>query len=127
MIFIIILIAVAVQTKPVQNWLVNAATNKLSKEFGTTVSVKSVDFSFFNIHVDNRDKHLFRPRNLDFEVVNAFRNVHKISNVFEFDVRKIIAVACRTARHSSFDIHINRQIWNQMHQSQPRFACHPRL
>ena len=48
MIFIIILIAVAVQTKPVQNWLVNAATNKLSKEFGTTVSVKSVDFSFFN-------------------------------------------------------------------------------
>jgi hypothetical protein len=40
--------AVAVQTDTVQNWLVNIATNKISKELGTQVSVKSVSFSLFN-------------------------------------------------------------------------------
>ena len=49
MIAIIIAIsAIAVQTTTVQNWLVGIATNKLSKELGTKVSVESVDFSLFN-------------------------------------------------------------------------------
>jgi hypothetical protein len=38
----------AIQTTPVQNWLVGIASNKLSKELGTKVFVKHVDFSLFN-------------------------------------------------------------------------------
>jgi hypothetical protein len=40
--------AVAIQTDTVQNWLVGIATNKISKELGTQISVKSVSFSLFN-------------------------------------------------------------------------------
>ncbi len=36
------------QTSIVQNWLVGIATKQLSKDLGTTVTVKSVDFSLFN-------------------------------------------------------------------------------
>lgn len=42
-----IAIVVAVQTKPVQNWLVGIATKEISKQLGTTVSIKSVDFNLF--------------------------------------------------------------------------------
>ncbi|MFY7965156.1 MAG: translocation/assembly module TamB domain-containing protein [Chitinophagaceae bacterium] len=45
---LIIILSIAVQTDTVQNWLVNIATNKISKELGTEVSVKSVSFSLFN-------------------------------------------------------------------------------
>lgn len=38
----------AIQTTPVQNWLVGIASKKLSKELGTKVTVKHVDFSLFN-------------------------------------------------------------------------------
>ncbi len=37
-----------VQTTLVQNWLVGRASARLSKELGTHVSIKHVDFSFFN-------------------------------------------------------------------------------
>ncbi len=40
--------AIAIQTNTVQNWLVNIATNKISNQLGTKVSVKSVSFSLFN-------------------------------------------------------------------------------
>ncbi len=38
----------AIQTSPVQTWLVKQVTNRLSKSLGTTVRVKKVDFTFFN-------------------------------------------------------------------------------
>jgi len=47
-ILLVIIIAIAVQTSIVQNWLVDITTKKISKQLGTTVSVKSVDFSLFN-------------------------------------------------------------------------------
>lgn len=37
-----------IQTKPVQNWLVQQATQRLSKELQTKVEIKHVDFSLFN-------------------------------------------------------------------------------
>lgn len=37
-----------VQTRPVQDWLVGRASARLSKSLGTHVSIKHVDFSFFN-------------------------------------------------------------------------------
>jgi hypothetical protein len=43
-----LLLIIAINTKPVQNWLVHFATEKLSKQLGTTVTVKKVDFSLFN-------------------------------------------------------------------------------
>lgn len=45
---IIICLWLAIQTTPVQNWLVGIVSNKLSKELGTQVSVKHVNFSLFN-------------------------------------------------------------------------------
>ncbi len=39
---------VAVQSPPVQTWLIGKATNRLSKDLHTTVSIRHVDFSFFN-------------------------------------------------------------------------------
>jgi|GEM_PF-61699 len=45
---LLLLIIVALQTEPVQNWLVHMASNKLSKELGTEVSIKHVSFGFFN-------------------------------------------------------------------------------
>lgn len=45
---IIILLAIAIQTNTVQNWLVGVATKRLSKDLGTKVSVKSVSFNLFN-------------------------------------------------------------------------------
>jgi hypothetical protein len=37
-----------VQTNPVQNWLVGRASSRLSKSLGTRVTIKHVDFSFFD-------------------------------------------------------------------------------
>jgi hypothetical protein len=44
----VLLLWIAVQITPVQNWLVGIATKKLSKELQTEVSIKHVSFSFFN-------------------------------------------------------------------------------
>lgn len=38
----------ALQTTPVQNWLVKKVTNRLSRDLHTTVSIKHVDFALFN-------------------------------------------------------------------------------
>lgn len=50
----LILIAwLAIQTAPVQNWLVKKVTNKLSKDLNTVVKVGRVDFSLFNkLHLE---------------------------------------------------------------------------
>lgn len=48
LIALILLAWLAVQTTPVQNWLVGKVTNKLSKSLGTTITIKHVDFSLFN-------------------------------------------------------------------------------
>lgn len=45
---LIILTYLAVQTTPVQNWLVRQITHKLSKNLNATVRIKHVDFSLFN-------------------------------------------------------------------------------
>ena len=42
------LIIIALQTSPVQNWLAGIATKKLSKALGTEVSIKHVSIGFFN-------------------------------------------------------------------------------
>lgn len=45
----LILVAwLAIQTSPVQNWLVDRVTGKLSKSLGTSITIKHVDFSLFN-------------------------------------------------------------------------------
>jgi len=44
----VLLLWIAIQLTPVQNWLVGIATKKLSKELQTEVSIKHVSFSFFN-------------------------------------------------------------------------------
>ena len=48
MIVFITILSFALQTAIVQNWLVNIATNKLSKDLGSRVEIKSVSFNFFN-------------------------------------------------------------------------------
>ena len=45
---ILIVTALAIQTSPVQNWLVGIATKKLSKDLGTKVDIKRISISFFN-------------------------------------------------------------------------------
>ena len=45
---LVLLLWIAIQLTPVQNWLVGIATKKLSKELQTEVSIKHVSFSFFN-------------------------------------------------------------------------------
>ena len=45
---LILLSWLAIQTTPVQNWLVRQVTHKLSKNLNATVRVKHVDFSLFN-------------------------------------------------------------------------------
>ena len=39
---------IAIQTTPVQNWLISIATNELSKELGTQVKIKHVSFTLLN-------------------------------------------------------------------------------
>jgi hypothetical protein len=48
LIALVVLVWVLIQTTPVQNLLVNQVTRKLSKDLKTTVSIKHVDFAFFN-------------------------------------------------------------------------------
>ena len=48
LLLLIILIWLAIQTSPVQNWLVGIATSKLSKAIGTEVRVQEVGISFFD-------------------------------------------------------------------------------
>jgi hypothetical protein len=48
LLLLIIAIYFAIQTTPVQNWLVNKVTNRLSKDLNTKVSIKHVDFKLFN-------------------------------------------------------------------------------
>ena len=48
MVVFITILSFALQTAIVQNWLVNIATNKLSKDLGSRVEIKSVSFNFFN-------------------------------------------------------------------------------
>lgn len=48
LLLLIIIMALAVQTATVQTWLVDMAAKTLSKELGTKVSVKSVNFSLFS-------------------------------------------------------------------------------
>jgi hypothetical protein len=45
---LILLAWLAIQTSPVQNWLVDKVTGKLSKSLGTSITVRHVDFSLFN-------------------------------------------------------------------------------
>lgn len=45
---LIILAWLAIQTTPVQNWLVKQVTGKLSKNLHATVRIKHVDFALFN-------------------------------------------------------------------------------
>ncbi|WP_315822100.1 hypothetical protein [Paraflavitalea speifideaquila] len=45
---LILLAWMAVQTTPVQNWLVHQVTKRLSKDLHTTVEIKHVDFALFN-------------------------------------------------------------------------------
>jgi hypothetical protein len=45
---LILLAWMAVQTTPVQNWLVRQVTKRLSKDLHTTVQIKHVDFALFN-------------------------------------------------------------------------------
>jgi hypothetical protein len=45
---LIILSWLAIQTTPVQNWLVRQVTHKLSKNLNATVRIEHVDFSLFN-------------------------------------------------------------------------------
>ncbi len=48
LIALIIIIWLAIQTSPVQNWLTRRVTNTLSENLKTTVRIRNVDFSFFN-------------------------------------------------------------------------------
>ena len=48
LIAMILLAWLAIQTTPVQNWLVKQVTHRLSKSLGTTVRIKHVDFALFN-------------------------------------------------------------------------------
>ena len=48
LIALILLAWLAIQTTPVQNWLVKQITRKFSKSLGTTVRIKHVDFTLFN-------------------------------------------------------------------------------
>ena len=48
LIALIILAWLAIQTTPVQNWLVRQVTHKLSKNLHATVSINHVDFALFN-------------------------------------------------------------------------------
>ncbi len=48
LIALILLAWLAVQTTPVQNWLVHQVTKRLSKDLKTTVQIKHVDFALFN-------------------------------------------------------------------------------
>lgn len=45
---IIVISIIAVQTSPVQNWLVGIATKNISEKLGTEVKIKNVIFSLFN-------------------------------------------------------------------------------
>lgn len=74
-----VVLAVAVQTKPVQQWLVERATTKLSKALGTKVSVKSVDFSLFykaNINgvfvADKKQDTILYAGNINVSITNWF-------------------------------------------------------
>ena len=44
----VLLLWIAIQLTPVQNWLVSIATKKLSKQLHTEVKIEQVNFSFFN-------------------------------------------------------------------------------
>ncbi|WP_430897990.1 MULTISPECIES: translocation/assembly module TamB domain-containing protein [unclassified Paraflavitalea] len=49
---LVILLWLLLQTSFVQTWLVNKIASNLSKELNTTISIKKVDFSFFdNLHL----------------------------------------------------------------------------
>ncbi|QEC43524.1 translocation/assembly module TamB domain-containing protein [Pseudobacter ginsenosidimutans] len=48
LIALIVLVWLALQTTPVQNWLVKQVTHRLSKDLQTTVSINHVDFALFN-------------------------------------------------------------------------------
>ncbi|WP_276484446.1 translocation/assembly module TamB domain-containing protein [Paraflavitalea pollutisoli] len=48
LIALILLAWMAIQTTPVQNWLVHQVTKRLSKDLNTTVQIKHVDFALFN-------------------------------------------------------------------------------
>lgn len=48
LIALILLAWLAIQTTPVQNWLVHQATKRLSRDLRTTVQIKHVDFALFN-------------------------------------------------------------------------------
>ena len=48
LIALILLAWMAIQTTPVQNWLVRQATKRLSRDLNTTVQIKHVDFALFN-------------------------------------------------------------------------------
>lgn len=48
LIALILLAWMAIQTTPVQNWLVHQATKRLSRDLNTTVQIKHVDFALFN-------------------------------------------------------------------------------
>ena len=75
----IILFAFAVQTNIVQNWLVNIATNKLSKDLHSKVSINNVSFHFFNkasfndvLILDKKSDTLLKAASLKIHITDWF-------------------------------------------------------
>lgn len=48
LILLLALLWALIQTRPVQNWLVAQVTGKLGRDLNTRISIRDVDFSFFN-------------------------------------------------------------------------------
>ncbi|HET9058248.1 MAG TPA: hypothetical protein VFN30_15495, partial [Chitinophagaceae bacterium] len=48
LLLLLITVWLLIQTKPVQNWLVDKITSRLSKDLNTKIDIKHVDFSLFN-------------------------------------------------------------------------------
>lgn len=80
LLILIIILCIAVNTTPVQNWLVSFAANRLSKDLGTKVSVKKVDFSLFNkanilgVFVEDRKNNdtIFYAGSIDISITDWF-------------------------------------------------------
>lgn len=104
---LIFLFAIAIQTSPVQNWLVHNVTERLSKDLGTEVSVKKVSFSFLDKM--NLEKFLIRDKKKDTLVYAGALNV-RITDWFIFKTKadlKYIGLTDAT-------IQLNRKdsVWN---------------
>lgn len=107
LLFLIVMVAILINTTPVQNWLVSVVTNKLSGDLETKVAIRHVNFSLFNKM--NLEGVYIEDRHQD-TLLNAGRITVNVTDWFFFKDK--IELKNVELENATVRLHRTDSVWN---------------